>query len=102
MKADFEKRSRMITIELQKKLQDTHCNENGNIRAHFDNIHTLCEELASLGTTLGESDFSAIILGLLPKLYDQFLSTVTATVSVLKKELDPEDLIQAVIDEHDR
>ena len=72
MKAKFEKRSRMITIELQKKLHDTHCNENGNIQAHFDNIHTLCEELASLGTTLGESDFSAIILGSLPKLYDQF------------------------------
>ena len=58
--------------------------------------------MASLGTTLGESDFSAIILGLLPKSYDQFLSAVTATASVLKKELNPEDLIQAVIDKHDR
>ena len=65
-------------------------------------ICTLCKELASLGTTLGELDFSAIILGSLPKSYNQFLSTVTATAGVLKKELDSEDLIQAVIDEHDR
>ena len=58
--------------------------------------------MASLGTTLGESDFYAIILGSLPKSYNQFLSAITATASVLKKELNPEDLIQAVIDEHDR
>ena len=31
LKADFEKRSCMITIELQKQLQDTQCGENGNI-----------------------------------------------------------------------
>ena len=31
LKADFEKCSQMITIKLQKKLQDTCCNENRNI-----------------------------------------------------------------------
>ena len=31
LKADFEKRSHMITIELQKRLQDTRCSKNGNI-----------------------------------------------------------------------
>ena len=31
LKADFKKCSQMITIELRKKLQDTCCNENGNI-----------------------------------------------------------------------
>ena len=38
------------------------------------------EELASLGTIL----------------------TVTATASVLKQELNPEDLMQTIIDEYDR
>ena len=102
LKADFEKRSRMITVELRKKLQDIRCAENGNIRTHFDNIRSMREELASLGAVLGEEDFSAIILGSLPKTYDQFLSAVTTTASVLKWELDPEDLMQTVIDEYDR
>ena len=79
LKADFEKRSQMITIELRKHLQDTVCTETGNIRAHFDNIRTLREELASLGTTLSDPDFTATVLGSLPKSYDQFLSAVTAT-----------------------
>ena len=102
LKADFEKRSRMITIELRKKLHDIRCAENGNVRAHFDTIRTMREELASLGTTINQQDFSAIILGSLPKNYDQFLSAVTATASVLKQDLDPEDLMQTIIDEFNR
>lgn len=52
----------------------------------------MCKELTSLGTTLGEQDFSAVILGSLPKSYNQFLSAVTVTASVLKKNLELEDL----------
>jgi len=48
LKADFEKRSRMITIEVRKRLQDIRCAENGNVRTHFDTIRTMREELASL------------------------------------------------------
>ena len=102
LKADFEKRSRMITIELRKRLQDVRCTENGNIRTHFDIVRTMREELVSLGTVLNDLDFSAIILGSLPKSYDQFLSAVTATASVMKQDLDPEDLMQTVVDEFDR
>ena len=47
-------------------------------------ICTMCKELASLGSILNEEDFSAIILGLLSKTYNQFWSAVTATASVLK------------------
>ena len=102
LKADFEKRSWMIMIELHKRLQDTRCAENGNVRIHFDTIRTMREELASLGTSLSEQDFSAIILGSLPKSYDQLISAVTATASVLKQELNPGDLMQMIIDEYDR
>ena len=41
LKADFENRSRKITVELQKRLQDTRCAENGNLRTHFDTIRTM-------------------------------------------------------------
>ena len=60
------------------------------------------EELTSLGMSLGEQDFSAIILGSLPRFYDQFISAVTTTASILKQELNPEDLMQTIIDEYDQ
>ena len=102
LKANFEKRSRIITIKLWKQLQDTQCGKDGNIWIHFDTIWTMQEELASLGMSLSEQDFSAIILGSLPKSYDQFISAVTATASVLKQELNPKDLMQTIIDEYNR
>ena len=57
----------MFTIALRKRLQDTRCSENGNIHTHFDNLRTMREELTSLGNTLSDPDFSATILGSLPK-----------------------------------
>lgn len=96
---DFEKRSRMITIELRRKLHDVRCAETGNVRVHFDNVQTMREEL---GTSLSEQDFFAIILGSLPKSYDQFISAVIATASVLEQELNPDDLMQIVVYEYDR
>ena len=90
----------MITIKLRKRLGNTDCVENGNIHTHLDNIQTLQEELASLGTILSEPDFSAIVLGSLPKSYNQFLSAITATASVLKQELNPKDLMQTIINEY--
>lgn len=47
-------------------------------------------------------DFSAIISGSLPKFYNQFISAVTATASVLKQELEPDDLMQTIINEFDQ
>ena len=41
LKADFERRSHMITIELRKQLHDTCCAKNGNICTHFDNMQTM-------------------------------------------------------------
>jgi hypothetical protein len=58
------------------------------------------EELESLGTSLGKQNFLLIILGLLPKSYDQFISAVTATASVFKQELNPEDLMQTIMNKY--
>ena len=101
LKENFEKQSHMFTIELRKHLQDTCCSENGNIHTHFDNLHTMREELTSLGNALSDLDFSATILGSLSKSYDQFLSAVTTTASILKQELNSEDLMQSIINEYD-
>lgn len=99
---DFGKRSRMFTIDLRRRLQDIRCEDNGNIRTHFDTLRNTREELASLGEAIPDRDFAAIILGSLPKSYDAYLSAITATLSVLQKELDPDALVLSVIDEYDR
>ena len=102
LKDNFEKRSHMFTIDLQRRLQDVRCEDNGNICTHFDNLHNMRKELAALSESIPDQDFAAIILGSLPKSYDTYLSAITATLSVLGKEVNPDALILSVIDEYDR
>ena len=51
---------------------------------------------------LSEQDFTTIILGSLSKSYDQFLLAITTTASMLKQELNPDDLMQTIIDEYNQ
>ena len=101
LKDDFEKRSRMFTIDLQRWLQDVCCEDNRNVCTHFDNLRNIREELAALSESIPDRDFTAIILSSLPKFYDTYLSAITATLSVLGKEVNPDALILSIINEYD-
>lgn len=66
----------MFTIGLRKRMQEEKCAENGNLRTHLDSMRNMREELASLGMSIPESDFTAMLLGSLPKSYDTYISAV--------------------------
>jgi hypothetical protein len=101
LKKDFEKRSQMFMVDLRWRLQDKICGKGNDVWTHFDTMHTMCEDLAAMGTRISNEDFTVMILGLLPTLYDTYLSAITATVSVINTALDPEALIVSIIDEYD-
>jgi hypothetical protein len=92
----------MFMVDLRRRLQDERCEDNGNIRTHFDTMHTMCEDLAALGDDLNDEDFGAMLLGSLPQSYDSYLSAVTAALSVLGTKLTPDALMLSIIDEFDR
>ncbi|KIN95853.1 hypothetical protein M404DRAFT_164846, partial [Pisolithus tinctorius Marx 270] len=58
----FQNCSCVVTINLQRKLQESCCSEKGNVHAHFDKMCALCEQLAVLGQSITDDDFAAIIL----------------------------------------
>ena len=72
----FEKRSRMVSIDLHRRLQETRCAEKGDIIEHLTNLRTMRENLASMGESLSDTDFYAIIMGSLPSSYDHYLSAL--------------------------
>ena len=98
----FEKRSRMVSIDLRRRLQETRCVEKGNVVDHFSTLRTMREDLASMGESLTETDFYAIIMGSLPPSYDPYLSAFNATSSVLGTHLSAEDLMLAITEEYER
>ncbi|KIM63847.1 hypothetical protein SCLCIDRAFT_80398, partial [Scleroderma citrinum Foug A] len=67
---EFQNHSHVVAIELRQKLQDLRCADKGDLRAHFDKMITLREELASLGHSISSDDFAAMILSSRMILFD--------------------------------
>ncbi|KIJ08559.1 hypothetical protein PAXINDRAFT_40967, partial [Paxillus involutus ATCC 200175] len=65
----FEQRSRIVSVEILRKMQALRCNEKGNVREHFDKLRTLREQLASMGQAPTDESFTVIIIGSLPTSY---------------------------------
>jgi hypothetical protein len=99
---DFQNKSRMVSVDLRRRLQQQRCAEKGDVRSHFATLRTMREDLASMGHPPTEDDFYAIVIGSLPPIYDPFISALNATSSVLGTFLTPDDLMQTISDEFDR
>ena len=93
----------MVSIDLRRRLQELRCAEKGNIVDHFATLRTMREDLASMGESLTENDFYAIIMGSLslPSSYDPYLSALNATSSVLGTHLSAEDLMLSITEEYE-
>ena len=99
---DFQNKSRMVSVDLRRRLQQQRCADKGDVRSHFGTLRTMREDLSSMGHPPSEDDFYAIVIGSLPPVYDPFISALNATSSVLGTFLTPDDLMQTISNEYDR
>ena len=97
-----KKKSRMVTVDLHRKLQSEKCDKSGDVHAHLIKLQTIHEDLASMGRSISDEDFTSIILGSIPLSYDTFISAMSATSTLLGSSLSPTNLIDAINDEADR
>jgi transposase InsO family protein len=98
----FQNRSRMVSVDLRRRLQDQKCPEKGDLVAHFTTLRTMREDLCAMGHPPADDDFYAIILGSLPPSFEPYISAVNATSSVLGKTLSVDDLMLTITEEYER
>jgi len=79
----FEKRSRMVSIDLRRRLQELRCADKGDIIEHLSTLRTMRENLASSS-------------------YDTYISALNATSSVLGTHLSADDLMLTITEESER
>src|SRR5271168_681789 len=97
-----EKKSRMVTVDMRRKLQSEKCTEQGDVRAHLVKLQIMREDLASMGGSISDEDFTSMILGSIPQSYDTYIAAITATLSLLNQTLSSTNLIDVICDEADR
>ena len=98
----FQKRSRMVSIDLRRRLQEQRCPEKGDVVAHFATLRTMREDLAAMGQPLSDTDFYTIIMGSLPPSYNPYISAVNATSSVMGSTLSADELMLTLTEEFER
>jgi hypothetical protein len=102
LRGDFQNKSRMVAVDLRRRLQQERCAEKGDVREHFSKLRLMREDLAAMGHAPGDDELYAIILGSLPYSFEPFISALNATSSVLGTILSPDELMNAFTDEYDR
>ena len=50
-------RSRMVMVDMRRKLQDKRCDEGGDVKAHLAEMVAMREDLAAMGGDPGDDDF---------------------------------------------
>ncbi|PSR87021.1 hypothetical protein PHLCEN_2v5279 [Hermanssonia centrifuga] len=100
--SEFQNKSRMVSVDLRRRLQDVRCGEKDDLQTHFLKLRTMRENLAAMGHPPADDDFYAIILGSLPPSFEPYISAVTATSAVLGTTLSAEDLMLTLTEEYER
>ena len=102
VKDQREKKSHMVTVDMRQKLQSEKCNEHGDVCLHLIKLQIMWEDLALMGGSISDEDFTSIILRSIPQSYDLYIAAITATSSLLNKTLSLTNLIDAICDEADQ
>ena len=86
----MKRNQKMITVDMQRKLQDEKCPEGGNVKAHLMKLQTIQEGLIVIGANSRNKNFVAIVLGSLPASYKIYLLVLTGIAIFLGKTLSPD------------
>jgi hypothetical protein len=102
IKEIYQKGSKMITVDLERKLQGTKLGDDEDTRAHFTQLSNMKEQLASMGKIIDDDEFASILLGSLPSSYKSTVNAINAAADQADTTVAPDRVIQLVTDNYDR
>ena len=92
----YQTRSKIIVVDLGKKLQNIKCDKNKNVYAHFTKLNNLHEQLSAMGKILSDNEYSLILLGSLPTSYELTTSTINTATNLSNTDITPDIVMQLV------
>ena len=102
IKAHYQSRSKMITVDLGTKLQDTKLGDEDDTQAHFTRLLDLREQLASIGKILDDTKFASLLLNSLPASYEATIGVINAAADCTGNPITLEQVIELITDEYNR
>ena len=102
LKKLYEERSKAHISDLVRQFHNAKCKEDENVRTHFEHLADIQEQLASMGKTVDDKDYTNTLLASLPASYNYAISSISASARLGSQKLTAEIFEQFIIDECDR
>src|SRR6266481_3296568 len=94
---EYEQKLLMVQVNLQHHLHVTKCLQTNKVYSHLDLMVSTCVKLAGMGMNIQDEEFIQILLTSLPdkgpNSYRNFLSAITASISLSPKKLTADEVI---------
>jgi len=83
-------------------MQSVKCGDSEDVCTHFEKLANTREQLASMGVSLSDTEYTNFLIGSLPTVYDSTISSITTAVKLTKKPINSDDIIILVTDEYNQ
>jgi transposase InsO family protein len=98
----FEARTKVLLMELGRKIHSIRCEEDENICLHFDRLADLRQQLASMGKSITDEEYASILLGSLPDSYEGVINAIAAAADISGNDVTAATVTRLAQDEHNR
>jgi gag-polypeptide of LTR copia-type len=102
LKAICEGRLRSLLIDLGWKLQNMCCKEDDDVCAHFAKLANIRKQLTAMGETVGDQQYTNILLASLPSCYEMHVCAITMNADETSKDLDSSQIVKHISDNYDK
>ena len=102
LKSICEDRSCSMSIDLWQKLQCMCCGEDNNVCAHFVKLTNFREQLAAIGQSMPDEQYTDILIVSLPPCYEMHLCMITTNTNETSNPINPTHIVKFICDDYDK
>ena len=102
LKRDYEDRTLMTTVDLVRRFRTKCCADKDNIHTHFQELLDLHDQLAAIGKTVDDDDFTATLLASLPLSYSHACTSINSSIHLGAVTLTSAITREIILEEYDR
>ena len=93
LKAICESKSRALLIDLGRRMQNTMCGEDDDVRIHFAMLANIQEQLlVAMGESVSDQHYSNILLASLPQCYEVRVVALTTNADNTDRGIEPSEV----------
>jgi gag-polypeptide of LTR copia-type len=97
-----EVKTKGYQMEMRQQLINTRCEESADVQEHLNKLMKMRQELAGMGASLTEDDFTTIVVSSLPASYNSVTTSLYTSASMSKQQVSMEDINRVIEEEYTR